>query len=94
MTVALLQLSFAIPHANSLKDKRRALRSVKHRIAGGWNVSVAETDAQDVWRTGVLSVAMVGSDRAYVEGAMAKVVDFCRGVPQVDLSDFRLDFLA
>lgn len=93
MTIGVLQLELAIPGAMSLKDKRRAIRSVRDRIAHAFNVSIAETNAQDEWRRCVFGVVMVGSDQRYVEGALAKVVDLVRGSGQVDLSDYRIDFV-
>lgn len=93
MTIGVLQLDLVVPGAMSLKDKRRAIRSVKDRIGHAFNVSIAETDAQDEHRRCVFGVAMVGTDRRYVEGALAKIVDLVRGAPQVSLSDFRIDFV-
>ena len=93
MTIGVLQLELAIPAAMSLKEKRQAIRSVKDRIAHGFNVSIAETDAQDEHRRCVFGVAMVGNGRPYVEGALAKVVDLVRQAPQVNLTDFRIDFV-
>lgn len=93
MILGVLQLELAIPHAMSLKDKRRAIRSVRDRIASRFNVSIAETDAQDEWRRAVYSVAMVGSDHAYVEGALNQIVNQVEAGGQADLRDFRIDFL-
>ena len=93
MTIGILQLDLRIAHANSLKEKRAAIKSVKDRIAHAYNVSIAEVDAQDEHRRCVFGVAMVGSDHKYVEGALSKIVDFVRTVPQADLSDFRIDFV-
>ena len=93
MYLAVLTLELDIAHALSLKDKRRAIRSVRDRIAHRWNVSIAETGLQDVLRHAVFSVAMVGSDHGYVEGALAKIVDFVRTVPQVDLDDYSINFV-
>ena len=93
MTIGILQLELSIPGAMSLKDKRQAIRSVKDRIANGFNVSIAETDAQDEHRRCVFGVAMVGTERAYVEGALAKVVDLARDAASVVLTDFRVDFV-
>ena len=93
MILGVLQLDFSIPHALSLKDKRRAITSVMDRIAHGFNASVAETASQDTLRRGVLSVAMVGSDHAYVEGALHKIVDLARNAADANLDDFRIDFV-
>ena len=93
MIIGILQLDFSIPEARSLKEKRRAIKSVKDRIAHRWNVSVAETGDQDVWTRSVFGVAMVGSDHGYVEGALKKIVDFSREATDIVLDEFRIDFL-
>ena len=62
-TVAVLHLELNVVQAQSLKDKRRALKSFKDRIRSVHNVSIAEVDALDHRQRAVLAVAMVGSDR-------------------------------
>ena len=74
-TVGLVHLKLHVSQARSLKDKRRVIKSFKDRLARNNNVSVAEVDAQDSRQTAVLAVAMVGSDAAYVQGALQKIVN-------------------
>jgi uncharacterized protein len=93
MTIGVLQIEISVTDAMSLKDKRRVVKSIKDRIAQGHNVSIAEVGAQDEHRRCILGMAMVGSDKRYVEGALAKLVDFVRAVPQVSLLDFQIDWL-
>ena len=50
MQVGLLQLRILVPDAMSLKDKRRAVKSLKDRIGNRFNVSVAETGLLDSLR--------------------------------------------
>jgi hypothetical protein len=38
-------------------------------------------------------MAMVSNDSRYVEGALSKLVDFVRSVPQVDLIDYQIDLM-
>ena len=49
MPVGLLTLELHIPDAQSLKDKRQVLRSLKDRLRAHFNVSVAELDASGLW---------------------------------------------
>jgi len=42
MVVGVLQIELEIPEAQSLKDKRRVIKSLKDRIANAHNVSIAE----------------------------------------------------
>ena len=65
VTIALLTLDIHIPHAQSLKDKRMVVRRLKDRLRSNFNVSVSETDHQDLWQRKTISVATVGSDEAY-----------------------------
>lgn len=93
MIIGVLQIELAIHDAMSLKDKRRVIRSIKDRIAHGRNVSIAEVGALDEHRRSILGVSMVSNDSRYVQGALGKLVDFVRSVPQVDLVDFQIDLL-
>jgi uncharacterized protein YlxP (DUF503 family) len=93
MTIGVLQLELSIGDAMSLKDKRRVVKSLKDRIAHGHNVSIAEVGALDEHRRSILGIAMVANDRAYVEGALSKLVDFVRSVGNLDLVDYQIELL-
>lgn len=93
MTVGVLQLELSITDAMSLKDKRRVVLSIKDRISHGHNVSIAEVGALDDHRRAILGLAMVSNDRKYVEGALSKLVDFVRTVPQASLIDYQIELL-
>jgi len=93
MVVGVLQLELSISDAMSLKDKRRVVLSIKDRIAHGHNVSIAEVGALDEHRRAILGIAMVSNDSRYVEGALSKLVDFVRMVPQVSLVDYQIELI-
>ena len=93
MVVGILQVEIAIPDAFSLKDKRRAVLSLKDRLAHGHNVSVAEVGALDEHRRSVLGIAMVANEKAFVERALSKLVDMVRLTPTVSLEDYQIDFV-
>ena len=54
MVIGLCTIDLHLPGANSLKDKRSVLKSVMRRIRNEFNVSIAEVDHQDLWRSAVL----------------------------------------
>jgi uncharacterized protein YlxP (DUF503 family) len=72
--VALLSVELHIPGARSLKDKRMVLRSVKDRLKK-FNVSVAETEHQDLWQRAVLEVVAIATSAEAVDRALGSVVD-------------------
>src|SRR4051794_259271 len=93
MTVGVLQLELSIGDAMSLKDKRRVVKSLKNRIAHAHNVSIAEVGALDEHRRSMIGMAMVSNDSRYVEGALSKLVDFVKTIPQLSLIDYQIDLL-
>ncbi|NLE60031.1 MAG: DUF503 domain-containing protein, partial [Planctomycetes bacterium] len=70
MVVGTLSLKLAIFGAYSLKDKRRVVNSLKDRLKGRFNVSVAEVGSLDRWQQAELGVAMVANDGRFVESAL------------------------
>ena len=56
-----------LPLSQSLKDRRRVIKSLKDRLRGRHNISIAEVDAQDVWQTAVLGIASVSDSRTHLE---------------------------
>lgn len=93
MVVGVLQVELSISDANSLKDKRRIILSLKDRIAHGHNVSIAEVGALDEHRRSILGIAMVSNDTRYVQGGLSKLVDLIRANAAVSLIDYQVDLL-
>jgi len=55
----------------SLKDKRQILKSLKDRLRNACNVSVAETDHQDLWQRAELSCCVVSGTRRHAEEVLS-----------------------
>jgi uncharacterized protein YlxP (DUF503 family) len=85
--VGTLKLRFVLRESHSLKDKRRVIKSLKDTLANKFNISVAETDEQDVWQTAVLGVAAVGTDTPFVQSVLTQVVNYARFFGGVELID-------
>ena len=93
MVVGIVALHLYIPGAHSLKERRRALRSLKDRLRTQYNVSVAEVDDQERWQTADLGICAVGSDRAYVEGLLDKVIGLAKADRHVEVMSSRKEFV-
>jgi uncharacterized protein len=66
-------LELRIEGAHSLKDKRRVLRSLKDKLRGSFNVSVAELEQSDLWQRATLGIVSISSSRDYLAGLMQQV---------------------
>jgi uncharacterized protein len=61
-----VRLELELPFSSSLKDKRQTLRSLKERLRRK-NVSVVESDNQDLWQRATVEFALAAVDRRAVE---------------------------
>lgn len=73
MHVAALTLELRIEHAQSLKDRRQVVLSLKEQLRHGFNISVAEVDDAHQWQRATLAVAAVSGSRDYLSGLMQQV---------------------
>ena len=71
--IGVLTLELRIEHAHSLKEKRHVVKSLKDRLRGKFNVSVAEIDDVDLHNSAVLAVATVSSSRPFAEKVLQAV---------------------
>jgi len=73
MPVAQLTLELRIEHAQSLKDRRHVVRSLKDQLRQGFNISVAEMDEAVVWQSATISVVAISRSRDYLHGLIDEV---------------------
>lgn len=71
--IAFLTLDLHIEAAQSLKDRRQVVRSLKDRLRAGFNVSVAELDASGLWNRATIGVVSISDSRDYLDGLIRKV---------------------
>ncbi len=93
MVVGVLRLSLSIPGAMSLKDKRRAVKSLKDRLGSRHNISIAEVGLLDAHRQSEMAAAMVSNDRRFTESCLSKIVDEVRMHRDVSLLDYDIELM-
>ena len=75
MPIGLLTLEIHIPDAQSLKDKRQVLRSLKDRLRARFNVAVAELDHQETWQRAQVGIVTLSDDAAHLDQSLRAVFD-------------------
>jgi uncharacterized protein YlxP (DUF503 family) len=73
MPVAKLILEIEIPHAQSLKDRRQVIRSLKDKLRHSFNLSIAELDDGIVWNRATLGIATISSSHSYLTGQLEMI---------------------
>lgn len=74
--VGILLVSLHIPQAQSLKEKRMVLRSIKDKVRAHYNASVAELNGQDKWQVATLGFAVINHDQRYLDGQLNDLLSF------------------
>jgi uncharacterized protein YlxP (DUF503 family) len=87
MDAAVFEVVFTIHGAQSLKDKRMVVKSIKERCRSRFNVSVVESGDNDKWQLGRLGFALAASGPAEAERAAQSVIDFLYGDDRIEIID-------
>jgi uncharacterized protein YlxP (DUF503 family) len=94
MIVGICTLTLEIAHSNSLKDKRRVVKSIVSRVRNQFNVSIAEVDAQDLWQSAVLGIACVSNDPARAHAILEKTVQMVGNTRfDAEIADYEIEIL-
>ncbi len=93
MTIGYLEIDLSFPEAQSLKDKRQILMSLKTRLRQTFNISVAETGDQDLWQSGRLSIVTVSNEQQHANETLSKVAGFVERFDGAVMQDYRTQFI-
>jgi uncharacterized protein YlxP (DUF503 family) len=87
MVITVLQFELIIPHSESLKDKRRVVKSLKDRLHREHMVCVAELAALDNIRTAVMGVACLSSSAPYASEVLDRIMEKLKGLHDARLGE-------
>ena len=73
MPIAAMFLELRIQHAQSLKDRRQVIRSLKEKLSHGFNISIAEMDETPTWQSATLGITAISASRDYLSGLMQQL---------------------
>lgn len=88
MKLALLQFELIIRHAESIKDKRRVVKSVKDRLHREQMLAVAEVGLLDEHTAARLAAVGVGTDVKHLQGVLSRAVEKLRCLGEGELGSF------
>ena len=94
MVVGVLRLVIYLPENHSLKGKRGVLRKIKAQVANHFNVSISESDDQDLWQRATLGIVAISEARAPLESCFAQLRGLVESEIPGDLLSFQTEFLA
>jgi len=85
MHVLSTKLTFNIPGASSLKDKRQVCRSLIEKVRKRYNISISEIEAQDVHQTLIIGIAVVSGEKTHAQNSINEIIRFMENNPDAEL---------
>ena len=74
MVTVVLTVRLDLPGVDSLKEKRRILKSLLTKLRSNFNISIAEVAENDRLRSAVLGVAVVSNDNSFGHQVAAVII--------------------
>ncbi|MDR1904059.1 MAG: DUF503 domain-containing protein [Treponema sp.] len=87
MIVSMIQLIFEIPDVDSIKEKRRIIRSVKDKLQRRFHLSAAEVDLQDSLSFAQIGGAVVSNSKVFGESVLQKALEMIENEVPVRIQD-------
>jgi uncharacterized protein YlxP (DUF503 family) len=94
MHFGLLTSQFKLFGCNSLKEKRSALRPLKHRLSKQFNITIAETGYQDSHEDAQMTLGLVNNNSAFIQSEFAQMEKWMeKYYPELTIYDQKLEII-
>ncbi|UNC91837.1 DUF503 domain-containing protein [Candidatus Contubernalis alkaliaceticus] len=93
MVIGLCTLEMFFPNLQSLKDKRRILKSIQAKLRQKYNISVAEIGDHDKWQKTTLAVACVSNDSGFASQVVNQIVRELENHKEGYVIDFKVEII-
>lgn len=92
MVIGFLSIELFFPYSQSLKDKRKILKSFKDRMRNRHNVAFAELDYQTKWQRTKIGLVTINSQKEPVENLFNKILEEAEKTIEGEIIDSHLYF--
>jgi len=93
MVVGIGTISLRLAENESLKGKRKVIKSILGKMKNSFNVSAAEVGDNDVHRRSEIGFSMVGNDTGYINSKMDKLLNMVDDSGLAELVDSQIEII-
>jgi uncharacterized protein YlxP (DUF503 family) len=86
----MIQILFEIPDVDTIKEKRRIIRSIKEKLQHRFHMSAAEVDLQDSLSFAQIGGALVSNSKRFGESVLYKAFEMIEQDAPVRIQDMRI----
>lgn len=91
MIVAVARLILIIHDNNSLKGKRKVVKSLIEKVRHRFDAAIAEVEDQDKWQKAQIGVALVGNDAKLLESRLQQIMQFVENQHLAEIIDSQVE---
>jgi uncharacterized protein len=93
MIVGIVRIQFRLHGNQSLKEKRRVVKSLVDKSRHRFNVTVAEVEDQDLHQRATLGAAVVGNDSRVLNALLDHLVTYMDSLNLADLVAHEIEMI-
>jgi uncharacterized protein len=93
MVVGAMVVEFYIHDNQSLKGKRKIVKSMIDKVKSRFNVSIAEVGSNDKWQKIELGVSSVGNDRRHIDSSLSNVLTFLESLYLAEMISSKMEII-
>ncbi len=91
MIIVAAMITLVIPENNSLKGKRRVVKSLIERVRHKFDAAVAEVGDNDLWQKAKIGVALVGNDSQLLNSRLQQIMKFMENQYLAEIIDSQVE---
>jgi hypothetical protein len=91
MVVGTLKIELHLYDNQSLKGKRKIVRSMLDKVKHKFNVAAAEVGSNDKWQKIELGISTVGNDRRHIDSSLNNILAFLDLLYLAEIVDTKME---
>ncbi len=94
MFVGTLRIELHLPQSQSLKEKRKIIKSTLERTRARYNVSAAEIEHHDLWQRSAIGIACVGLAEGKVRDQLGRIAGGIRQAHEAEVLEAEIEVIS
>lgn len=91
MIIAAARIILLIPDNDSLKGKRKVVKSLVEKVRHKFDAAVAEVGDNDLWQKAQIGVALVGNDSQLLSTRLDQIMKFMENQHLAEIIDSQVE---
>jgi len=93
MTIGVMVIDLFSKNSHSLKEKRHIILSLKEKLKKKFNISLIESDYQDLWQKIQITIVMASNTRILAEKVFNQIEEFIFTNYNVQIIEVNKEFI-